>query len=235
MRAGAAVTDITAGFMSAMGILTALLEREVSGKGQWVQSSLVQAGVSLMDFQAAKYLMTGQVPEQVGNDHPTSMPTSCYACSDGYMNVACTGEPMWLKFCEALGVKELKDDARFTFEKDRVIHRKELNAVLSGIFKSKTKDYWVNRLNEYGVPCGPIYNVRDVFNDPQVMSQHMSTKVDHPELGEVTLLSQGVKLSRTPAQITRVAPALGEHLRDVLAEIGYSTDEIKKLIEQKIV
>ena len=235
MRAGAAVTDITAGFMSAMGILTALLEREVSGKGQWVQSSLVQAGVSLMDFQAAKYLMTGQGPEQVGNDHPTSMPTSCYACSDGYMNVACTGEPMWLKFCEALGVKELKDDARFTFEKDRVIHRKELNAVLSGIFKSKTKDYWVNRLNEYGVPCGPIYNVRDVFNDPQVMSQHMSTKVDHPELGEVTLLSQGVKLSRTPAQITRVAPALGEHLRDVLAEIGYSTDEIKKLIEQKIV
>lgn len=188
-----------------------------------------------MDFQAAKYLMTGQVPEQVGNDHPTSMPTSCYSCSDGYMNVACTGEPMWLKFCDALEMKELKDDARFALEKDRVVHRKELNAVLNGIFKSNTKDFWVNRLNEYGVPCGPIYNVRDVFNDPQVISQHMSTKVDHPQLGEVTLLSQGVKLSRTPAQITRVAPALGEHLREVLTEIGYSPDAIEKLIEQKIV
>ena len=142
---------------------------------------------------------------------------------------------MWLKFCDALEMKELKDDARFALEKDRVVHRKELNAVLNGIFKSNTKDFWVNRLNEYGVPCGPIYNVRDVFNDPQVISQHMSTKVDHPQLGEVTLLSQGVKLSRTPAQITRVAPALGEHLREVLTEIGYSPDAIEKLIEQKIV
>jgi crotonobetainyl-CoA:carnitine CoA-transferase CaiB-like acyl-CoA transferase len=235
MRVGAAVTDLTAGYLSALGVLTALLEREFSGEGQWVQSSLIQAGISLMDFQAVKYLMTGKVPEQVGNDHPTSMPTSCYACADGYINVACSGEPMWLKFCEALENPRLKDDPRFVMEQDRVVNRVDLNAVLKDIFLSHTKDYWVERLNTFGVPCAPIYNVREVFEDPQVQEQKISVKIDHPKLGTVTLLNQGVKLSRTPGTVDRVAPELGEHTEEVLASIGYSHEQIHAFKEQQVI
>ncbi len=235
MRVGAAVTDLTAGFLSALGIMTALLEREVSGRGQWVQGSLIQAGISLMDFQAVKYLMTGNIPEQVGNDHPTSMPTSCYACEDGYINVACSGEPMWLKFCEAIEKPEMKDDPLFILEKDRVANRFALNEVLGSIFIKKSKEYWVNKLNEYGVPCGPIYNVKEVFDDPQVQDQKISVTVDHPKLGTVTLLNQGVKLSRTPPSITRVAPDLGEHTQEVLSSLGYSPIEINAFKDQQVI
>jgi len=235
MRVGAAVTDLTAGFLSALGIMTALLEREVSGRGQWVQGSLIQAGISLMDFQAVKYLMTGNIPEQVGNDHPTSMPTSCYACEDGYINVACSGEPMWLKFCEAIEKPEMKDDPLFILEKDRVANRFALNEVLGSIFIKKSKEYWVNKLNEYGVPCGPIYNVKEVFDDPQVQDQKISVTVDHPKLGSVTLLNQGVKLSRTPPSITRVAPDLGEHTQEVLSSLGYSPIEINAFKDQQVI
>jgi crotonobetainyl-CoA:carnitine CoA-transferase CaiB-like acyl-CoA transferase len=130
MRAGVAITDITAGYIAACGALTALLEREVSGQGQWVQSSLIQAGIAMMDFQAARYLMQGEIPEQVGNDHPTSMPTSCYPSSDGYVNVAATGEPMWFALCEAMGVPDLAHDARFINEPLRVKNRDALNQIL---------------------------------------------------------------------------------------------------------
>lgn len=235
MRVGAAVTDMTAGYLSALGIMTALLEREFSNQGQWVQSSLIQAGISLMDFQAVKYLMTGKIPEQVGNDHPTSMPTSCYACANGYINVACSGEPMWLKFCEAIEQQELKNDARFILEQDRVVNRTALNVVLKSIFMNQTKEYWVNRLNEYGVPCGPIYNVKDVFDDPQVKEQKVSVTLDHPKLRSVTLLNQGVKLSRTPSSVSRVAPELGEHTNEVLTSLGYSSTEINAFKDQKAI
>ncbi len=235
MRVGAAVTDMTAGYLSALGIMTALLERELSGEGQWVQSSLIQAGISLMDFQAVKYLMTGKIPEQVGNDHPTSMPTSCYKCANGYINVACSGEPMWLKFCEAIEKPELKNDSRFVMEQDRVINRTSLNEVLGHVFLTNSKDHWVTRLNEYGVPCAPIYNVQEVFEDPQVKAQNISVTMDHPKLGSVTLLNQGVKLSRTPSAVTRVAPELGQHTQEVLTSLGYSSNEIQSFKDQKAI
>jgi crotonobetainyl-CoA:carnitine CoA-transferase CaiB-like acyl-CoA transferase len=235
MRAGVAITDITAGYMAACGMLTALLEREVSGQGQWVQSSLIQAGVAMMDFQAAKYLQKGEIPVQVGNDHPTSMPTSCYECLDGYINVAATGQVMWLSLCDAIGMPELKDDSRFTTEPLRVKHRDDLNAIFIQVFKSKEKSYWVKLLNEAGVPTGPIYDMAEVFADPQVISQEMVAEVTHPKIGKLKLVNQALKLSRTPAKVKTATPELGQNTQEILKELDYSAAEIATLITNKIV
>jgi formyl-CoA transferase len=235
MRAGVAITDITAGYIAACGMLTALLEREISGEGQWVQSSLIQAGVAMMDFQAAKYLQKGEIPVQVGNDHPTSMPTSCYECTDGYINVAATGQVMWIALCDAIGKPELKEDPRFITEPLRVKHRDELNAIFIALFKTKEKAYWVQLLNQVGVPTGPIYDMSEVFNDPQVISQNMVAEVQHPKMGSLKLVNQALKLSRTPAQVTSATPELGEHTELILKDLNYSPEEIQKFIDQKVV
>jgi len=235
MRAGVAITDITAGYIAACGMLTALLEREISGEGQWVQSSLIQAGVAMMDFQAAKYLQKGDIPEQVGNDHPTSMPTSCYECTDGFINVAATGQVMWLDLCDAIGKPELKEDPRFITEPLRVKHRDELNAIFIALFKTKEKAYWVQLLNQVGVPTGPIYDMSEVFSDPQVISQNMVAEVQHPKMGSLKLVNQALKLSRTPAQVKTATPELGEHTEQILKDLDYSPEEIQKFIDQKVV
>ncbi len=235
MRAGVAITDITAGYMAACGMLTALLEREVSGQGQWVQSSLIQAGVAMMDFQAAKYLQKGEIPVQVGNDHPTSMPTSCYECLDGYINVAATGQVMWLSLCDAIGKPELKEDPRFVTEPLRVKHRDDLNAIFIQVFKSKEKTYWVKLLNEAGVPTGPIYDMAEVFADPQVISQEMVAEVTHPKIGKLKLVNQALKLSRTPSKVKTATPELGQNTQEILKELDYSAAEIETLITNKIV
>jgi crotonobetainyl-CoA:carnitine CoA-transferase CaiB-like acyl-CoA transferase len=235
MRAGVAITDITAGYIAACGMLTALLEREISGEGQWVQSSLIQAGVAMMDFQAAKYLQKGDIPEQVGNDHPTSMPTSCYECTDGFINVAATGQVMWLALCDAIGKPELKEDPRFITEPLRVKHRDELNAIFIALFKTKEKAYWVQLLNQVGVPTGPIYDMSEVFSDPQVISQNMVAEVQHPKMGSLKLVNQALKLSRTPAQVKTATPELGEHTEQILKDLDYSPEEIQKFIDQKVV
>ena len=235
MRAGVAITDITAGYIAACGAMTALLEREVSGEGQWVQSSLIQAGIAMMDFQAARYLMAGEIPKQVGNDHPTSMPTSCYQSSDGYINVAATGEPMWVALCEAMGIAELATDERFKSEAMRVAHRDELNQILIPILKSQPKAYWVELLNQAGVPTGPIYDMSEVFSDPQVISQDASVEVVHPKVGKIRIVNQAVKLSRTPAKITHSAPELGEHSEEILRELCYSENQIQEFKTKKII
>ncbi len=235
MRAGVAITDITAGYIAACGMLTALLEREVSGQGQWVQSSLIQAGVAMMDFQAAKYLQKGEIPTQVGNDHPTSMPTSCYECTDGYINVAATGQVMWLNLCDAVGKPELKEDPRFITEPLRVKHRDDLNNILIQIFKTKEKAYWVQLLNDVGVPTGPIYDMSEVFSDPQVISQNMVAEVEHPKLGNLKLVNQALKLNRTPAEVKTATPELGEHTESLLNELGYSKEEILEFVNEKVV
>ncbi len=156
MRTGAAIADIGAGLFAALGIMTALLEREVSGRGQWVQSSLLQAGIALLDFQAARYLMKDEVPPQVGNDHPTSMPTSAYATADGYINVAASGEGMWKRLCETLGRPELLEAPEFKGLENRAKNRKALNALINEALSKRSSQEWVEVLNKAGVPCGPI-------------------------------------------------------------------------------
>ena len=235
MRTGAAIADITAGLFAALGIMTALLEREVSGKGQWVQSSLLQSGIALLDFQAARYLMKREVPPQVGNDHPTSMPTSAYTTSDGYINVAASGEGMWQRLCEAIGREDLLQMPEFKGLEKRAANRDRLNAVLNQALKSASSDHWVEKLNRAGVPCGPIYTVDQVFADPQVKHLQAAAPVEHPTLGRFEVVNQAVKLSRTAASMASAAPEIGQHTDEILRELDYSEAAIRAMHEQGVV
>ena len=235
MRAGAAIADVAAGLFAALGIMTALLERESSGKGQWVQSSLLQSGIALLDFQAARYLMKGEVPPQVGNDHPTSMPTSAYTTADGYINVAASGEGMWQRLCQAIGRKDLLQAPEFASPEKRAENRARLNAVLNEALAKGTSAQWVDTLNAAGVPCGPIYTVDQVFDDPQVQHLEAAAEVNHPKLGRFKVVNQAVKLSRTPAKLAGATPEVGEHTDEILAELGYTPGDIRGLRERRVV
>ena len=229
MRTGAAIADIAAGLFAALGVMTALLERETSGKGQWVQSSLLQAGISLLDFQAARYLMKGEVPPQVGNDHPTSMPTSAYRTKDGHINVAASGEGMWAKLCKVIAREDLLESPDFKGLQKRAENRKKLNAAIDEALQKKTSAEWIEILNRVGVPCGPIYNVGEVFSDPQVQHLAAATEVEHPKLGRFKVLAQPARLSRTPGKVVAPTPEVGEHTDEVLRELKYTPEEIDKL------
>ena len=235
MRTGAAIADVSAGLYAALGILTALLEREVSGQGQWVQSSLLMSGIALLDFQAARYLMDGEVPQQVGNDHPTSMPTSAYTTADGYINIGASGEGMWKRLCPAVGRPELLQRAEFEGGANRAKNRQALNAELNAALKAKTSEEWISILNDAGVPCGPIYSMDQVFADPQVQHLRAAATVKHPALGEIRLVNQAVGLSRTPATMVSATPEIGQHTDEVLAEAGYSGAEIARLRDNKVI
>jgi crotonobetainyl-CoA:carnitine CoA-transferase CaiB-like acyl-CoA transferase len=235
MRTGAAIADVSAGLWAALGIMTALLEREVSGRGQWVQSSLLNAGIGLLDFQAARFAMKSEVPPQVGNDHPTSMPTSAYRTQDGYMNLAGSGDGMWKRICQAIGRDELAGDERFKTNENRAKNRAALNAVLNEALAKRTSAEWIETFNKLGVPCGPIYKMNEVFADPQVQHLGASVEVEHPKLGRFKILNQPVKLSRTPAKIVSAAPELGAHTDEILREIGLDDEKIGNLRAKGVV
>ena len=229
MRVGAAVIDVATGLYAALGVMTALHERERSGRGQWVQSSLLQSGLGLMDFQAARFVVDGEVPRQVGNDHPTGMPTSAYATADGHVNLGAGGEAMWVKLCEVIGRPALAGDPRFAKGPDRSRNRVDLNAILGEVFRTRTSADWIERLNAAGVPCGPIYTMDQVFEDPQVIHGRMATTVTHPTRGEIRVLAPTATLSRTPGRLERSLVATGEDTDDVLAELGFGPDEIAQM------
>jgi formyl-CoA transferase len=235
MRTGAAIADVSAGLYAALGILTALLEREVSGQGQWVQSSLLMSGIALLDFQAARYLMAGEVPPQVGNDHPTSMPTSAYTTADGHMNVAASGEGMWKRLCAAIDRPDLLARAEFEGAANRARNREALNAELNTALRMKKSEEWISILNTAGVPCGPIYSMDQVFADPQVQHLHAAATVKHPVLGEIRVVNQAVGLSRTPATMAGATPEIGQHTDEVLTEAGYSGAEIAAMRKNKVI
>jgi crotonobetainyl-CoA:carnitine CoA-transferase CaiB-like acyl-CoA transferase len=235
MRTGAAIADVSAGLFAALGIMTALLEREQSGEGQWVQSSLLQAGIALMDFQAARYLVKGEVPGQVGNDHPTSMPTSAYKTADGYINVGASGEGMWQRVCNAIGRPDLLERAEFKGERNRAQNRAALNTALNETFGERTSAAWIAILNEAGVPSGPIYSVDQTFADPQVQHIEAAAPVEHPTLGTIRLVNQAARLSRTPAALATASPELGEHTEEILHELGFGSGEVAALRERKVI
>lgn len=235
VRVGIPIADLGAGLYCALGILTALLEREVSGEGQWVQSSLLTAQIALLDFQAARWLATGEVPKQAGNDHPTSIPTGVFPTADGNINIACAGEAIWRRLCDTLGLQPLTTDARFSNGGARSKNRVELNALIGDVTRGRSSSHWVEALNAAGVPCGPINAIDEVFADPQVQHLGMAQEVEEPAEGPKRLVGQPIRLSRTPSRLRTASPQKGQHTSEILAELGFGEGEVAELKKDGIV
>jgi len=230
VRVGIPIADLCAGIFCAYGVAVALIEREKSGKGQWVKSSLLQAQLFMLDFQAARWLMKGEVPKQAGNNHPTSIPTGVYKTRDGYMNLAVTGAKIWNRMCQAIGAPKLAEHPDYANGALRSKNRDKLHDELDELLMKRDTAEWIERLNEAGVPCGPIYSIDQAFADPQVKTLGMVQKV-----GDVPYLGQPVTLSRTPSHAHAHPPKQGEHTADVLRELGDEDEKIEELRKKGIV
>jgi crotonobetainyl-CoA:carnitine CoA-transferase CaiB-like acyl-CoA transferase len=235
MRVGIPIADLTAGLFCALGIQTALLEREKSGEGQWLHTSLLQSQIFMLDFQAARWLMRGEVAAQVGNEHPTSVPTNRYLTQDGAVNIAVAGDETWRRLCGALGRDDWAKDEGLSNNAKRSDRRDELNDAIAEIIATRTSAEWVEDLTEAGVPCGPIYRIDEMFDDPQVQHLGVSQPLTTEPFGETRAMAQPFQLTRTPSSLTGSPPTRGQHTEELLDELGIDADTYAKLQEKSVV
>jgi formyl-CoA transferase len=228
VRVGIPVADLCAGLFAAIGILIALLEREKSGKGQAIETSLLQAQIFMLDFQASRYLVEGEVAGQAGNNHPTTIPTGAFKTRDGYINIATTGGKMWDRFCRTIGAAALAQNPDYKTAEVRLKNRDALNAEIETHLKHRSSAEWVDRFNKAGVPCGPIYSIDQVFADPQVRHLGIAQSVAGTKPA-LRLIGQPISMSRTPSRLVARPPKLGEHTDAVLKELGFSARQIAAL------
>ncbi len=234
MRSGAAISDVTAGLLAANGILLALLEREHSGEGQWLHTSLLWAQIFLLDFQAARWTVDREVPPQAGNDHPTNVPMGVFETSDGYINIAPMGH-MWAKLCWLLGLDDMVDHADFATQEARFDNRAAVNAAIEAVTPKRSSTEWIDLLNQAGIPCGPIYTLDQTFDDPQVRHLGVAQTVTSPARGEIEIVGQPIHLTRTPSRLVAAAPEYGEHTDEVLESLGYSATDVAGLHDRGVV
>jgi formyl-CoA transferase len=229
VRAGIPLADLTSGLFAAIGILVALLDRERSGEGRWVRTSLLASQVAMLDFQAADWLTEGKVHRQSGNDHPYTTPMGVYPASDGDILIGASGQGQYRKLCEAIEAPHLLTDPRFATPDARLANRPAFNAALSDITRTRGVAEWVELLNGAGIACGPINAIDQVFADPQVQALGVAQRVAHPRLGEIGLLGSPIAMSGHQAEITDAAPDKGAHTDAILREAGYDAVEIAAL------
>jgi formyl-CoA transferase len=231
-RVGIPISDLAAGIFLAQGVLVALIEREKSGQGQWVHTSLLEAIVAMMDFQATRWLIDGEVPPQAGNDHPTIFPMGVFDTADGVINIAASGGRMWHSFIDAIGAPQLAEDPRFKDARSRTQRKAELREECEKMTRLRPSAEWIEKLNAAGVPCGPIYSMDQTFSDPQVKHLRLAGEVDGGVRGKLNIVRSPVNLTRTPASLRRAAPFAGQDTDEVLREYGYSEREIDALRER---
>ncbi|QHJ01326.1 CoA transferase [Xylophilus rhododendri] len=234
VRVGIPIADLCAGIFAAQGILVALLEREQSGRGQFVHTSLLEAMVYMMDFQTSRYLLDGEVASQAGNFHPTSIPTGVYKARDGYLNIAVFGSKIWERFCNILGAPEWITDERYRDKPSRSVHRDTLNSEIEKRLALQDRAHWIREFNDGGVACGLISDVREMLEEPQVRHLGMVKDVVSARLGAQRMVGQPVQLERTPSTIARSAPRRGEHTEEVLRELGLAQEALAQMKAQGV-
>ena len=235
VRVGIPIADLSAGLFCAYGIMVALFEREHSGHGQWVKTSLLEAMTFMLDFQATRWLVDGNVPQQAGNDHPTSIPTGVFQTSDGHMNIAVSGETIWQRFAKVLEAPQWLENPDYATEALRSKNRVALNAEINERTRTKDTRTWVDLLTEAGVPSGMINTIDQVFAEPQIKHLGIAQTINSKALGDLTLVGQPVSLSRTPSKLTVAPPERGEHNEELLSEFGFSVDEIAELHSKNVI
>jgi crotonobetainyl-CoA:carnitine CoA-transferase CaiB-like acyl-CoA transferase len=230
-KIGVPITDLNAGIFAAFGILTAYINRLKTGKGQHVDTSLMESGIACTFWESAMYFATGKIPGPMGSAHRLTAPYQAFQTSDSYVNIGAANQSNWERLCRAIGRDELIDDSRFTQPSDRMDNIDALTTTLSETFASENSQHWLDTLAEAGVPAGPIYNMADVYADPQVQAREMMVEMDHPTAGRIKNIGVPVKLSETPGSVRSPSPLLGQHTDEVLSDMGCSEEEISRLRE----
>jgi formyl-CoA transferase len=230
VRVGIPIADLTSGLLLAQAILMALYQREKTGRGQWVHTSLLEAQIFMLDFQAARWLIAGEVAGQAGNDHPTSVPTGVFPTSDGHINIAAAGEGLWKRFCTAIGQPGMATTPEYKSPQLRSQNRKAMNERIGAITRAQPSAHWVKLLNEAGVPCGAINRIDQTFAEPQVQHLGIARPVAHPKLGDIKVVGQPINMSANPQPPSmRPTPELGQHTGEVLAELGLDAAAVADL------
>jgi len=232
VRVGIPIADLSAGMYLALGVMMAITERDRpggSGRGQWVHTSLLEAQIAMLDFQATRWTMDGEVPPQAGNHHPTGIPMGTFPSSDGLINVAAPGGDKWRDFARLIGAPHLLDNPDYATGQGRSQHRDELNDEIGTFTARQSTAHWVETLNEAGIPAGPVYSIDQTFADPQVEHLELAQPVEHPTLGSIDIIRNAVNLTGTPGSLRSAAPERGQHTDEVLGEVGLSNDEIEGL------
>ena len=235
MRVGIPIADLSAGIFCALGVVLALLQREDTGVGRWVHTSLLESQIAMLDFQAVRWLVDGEVPASVGNDHPTIMPAGVFDTSDGQINIQVSGGKMWQSLCDVLGQSALAEQSEFSSEQQRHINRAALKQQIEHLTRRFSTAELIVLLNDAGVPSGPVNNIKETFSDPQVKDLDMVTAIDHARLGGFDQIRSPINLSGLRRNNNVAAPELGADTDAILAEIGMNAQDIKELHEQGVV
>jgi formyl-CoA transferase/CoA:oxalate CoA-transferase len=235
IKVGVAIADISGGMFAAYGIVTALFTREKLGKGQLIDVSLLDSQVAWMTYRAGDYFASGEIPKPVGSGHPVIVPYQAFKAKDVYINIAAGNDNLWQRFCDKVGLKDVKDDPKFATNAKRVENRKEIVKIISELIVTKNGDEWLKMLTDAGVPCGPIYAMDKIFSDPQVLHRNMLVELDRPAAGRIKVTGNPVNLSETPGDVKVPPPALGQHNEEILAELGYGAKDVEGLKAEKVI